>query len=74
MKTMTCRMMGGMCDEKIVAGSREEMLEKGMEHLEEKHPEMAAQVKSMPKDDPMMVAWQEKFDADYGALPTNTQI
>lgn len=69
MKTMTCKEMGGMCDEAIAATSKEEMLSKGMEHLAAAHPEMAAQVQSMPKDDPQMVEWNTKFEADYEALP-----
>ena len=32
-----------------------------MKHLETAHPEMAAQVKATPKDDPMMVEWNKKF-------------
>lgn len=69
MKTMTCREMGGMCDEAMSAGTAEEMMESGMKHLAEKHPEMAASIKSMPKDDPAMVAWYEKFMKDWSATP-----
>ena len=66
---MTCRQMGGMCDEVMSAGSAEEMISKGMAHLEVAHPEMAATIKTMPKDDPMMVAWSEKFNKDWEAAP-----
>lgn len=69
MKTMTCRQMGGMCDTPIQASSMDEMLSKGMKHLEEAHPEMAADIKKMDPKDPMMVAWSEKFKADYEAIP-----
>lgn len=61
--------MGGMCDEAVTAGSAEEMISKGMMHLEVAHPEMAASIKSLPKDDPMLVAWSEKFMKDYAAAP-----
>lgn len=66
---MTCRDMGGMCDEAVTAGSAEEMIGKGMAHLEVAHPEMAATIKSLPKDDPMLVEWSEKFMKDYAAAP-----
>ncbi|MEN9413211.1 MAG: hypothetical protein RLZZ342_298 [Candidatus Parcubacteria bacterium] len=69
MKTMTCAQMGGMCETPVQGASAEEIMQKGMVHLEEAHPEMAATVKAMPKDDPAMVAWNEKFAADYAALP-----
>lgn len=69
MKTMTCTQMGGMCDEAVSGNTSEEIMMKGMQHLEEAHPEMAANVKAMPIDDPAMVAWSEKFQKDFDALP-----
>lgn len=69
MKTMTCAQMGGMCETALSAETREEMMEKGMAHLEVAHPEMAETVKNMPKEDPMMVAWVEKFNADWDSTP-----
>ena len=69
MKTMTCAQMGGMCDEAVSGNTAEEVMTKGMKHLEEAHPEMAADVKAMPIDDPIMVAWSEKFQKDFDALP-----
>lgn len=61
--------MGGMCETALSAETREEMMEKGMAHLEIAHPEMAETVKNMPKEDPMMVAWVEKFNADWESAP-----
>lgn len=69
MKTLTCREMGGMCDTAITADSKGEMLVKGMEHIEEAHPEMAVDIKKMSPTDPLMLEWQEKFDATYDAAP-----
>ena len=45
------------------------MMMNGMKHLEEAHPEMAADIKAMPQDDPAMVEWGKKFHADFEALP-----
>jgi hypothetical protein len=63
--------MGGMCDLPFTAETSEEMMNIGMQHLEEAHPDMAASVKAMPKDDPKMVEWMEKFAKDWEALPEN---
>lgn len=30
---------------------------------------MAADIKTMPKDDPQMIAWSEKFAHDWAAIP-----
>jgi predicted small metal-binding protein len=68
MKTMTCKDMGGMCDHAMSANTAEEMMSKGMAHLEEAHPEMAANIKAMPEDHPMMIKWNTKFMADWTAL------
>jgi len=69
MKTMTCAQMGGTCDAKISAETKDEMIAKGMEHVKEAHPEMAADIAAMPKDDPKMVEWSQKFDADWESTP-----
>lgn len=69
MKTMTCAQMGGMCETAISGATKDEMLANGMKHLDEAHPEMAQAVRSASPDDPEMVKWQEKFDADFAALP-----
>jgi hypothetical protein len=58
-----------MCDEAIQGATPEEMMNNGMAHLEKAHPDMAAQVKAMPKDDPKMVEWNTKFMADFEAAP-----
>ena len=69
MKKMTCKDMGGMCDHEMTAETAEEMIQVGMVHLEEAHPEMAASVKAMPKDDPAMVKWSEDFMKTWEATP-----
>jgi predicted small metal-binding protein len=69
MKTLTCAQMGGGCDAKISGNTPDEMMMNGMKHLEEAHPQMAADVKAAPKDDPMMVEWGKKFKADFDNAP-----
>lgn len=67
MKTMTCAQLGGPCDAKFTGSTPDEMIANAMKHLEAAHPEMAAQVKATPKDDPTMVEWNKKFMADFAA-------
>ncbi len=63
--------MGGMCDEPITAKTYEEMIAEGMKHLVVAHPEMAASVKAMPKDDPKMVEWEQTFKKTWNAAKEN---
>ena len=63
--------MGGPCEEKISGATTEEMIGAGMEHIKAAHPEMAADIEAMPKDDPKMVAWFETFTKTWEATPEN---
>jgi predicted small metal-binding protein len=69
MKTLTCSPMGGPCDEKISGNTPDELMANGMAHLESAHPEMAAQVKTVSKDDPQMVEWNKNFEKDWTNTP-----
>jgi predicted small metal-binding protein len=66
---MTCRSMGGECDAEIMGATPEEMMMNGMKHLEEAHPQMAADVKAADRNDPKMVEWSQKFAQDFEAAP-----
>ncbi|MDE1925339.1 MAG: hypothetical protein KGH79_04155 [Patescibacteria group bacterium] len=66
---MTCAQMGGPCDAKIMGATPEEMMRNGMAHMESAHPDMAANIKAMPKDDPKMVDWNKKFMKDWSMTP-----
>lgn len=57
--------MGGMCDAPVSGATKDELMMNGMKHLEEAHPEMAASVKAMPKDDPKMVEWNDMFNKKW---------
>ena len=41
MKTMTCRELGGACDQKLSAETWGEMVEKMTEHVMDEHPDVA---------------------------------
>lgn len=66
---MTCSQMGGMCEAKIRGGTADEMIAGGMAHLEAEHPEMAQTIKSLAKDDPMLISWNSKFLKDFHSTP-----
>ena len=68
---MTCAQMGGPCEEKMTTSTPAEMIGAGMQHIEAAHPEMAADIKAMPHDDPKMVAWQDTFTKTWEATPEN---
>ncbi len=51
MKTMTCRELDGACDQKLSAGSWEEMVKVMTNHVMEKHPE-ANKMEQMHDEDP----------------------
>ena len=62
---MTCAQMGGPCDAMITGTTPEEMVDNGMKHVTEAHPEMAEQVKNMSKEetDKWMTEFRQKWDA-----------
>ena len=72
MKTMTCKEMGGWCDAPISAGSWDELMTNGMEHMNAAHPEEAAKIMAMSKEE--MDAWVAKvkplWDAKADDVPT----
>lgn len=52
MKTMTCRELGGKCDQKLSAASWDEMVQAMSKHVMEKHPDVAKEMEQMHKADP----------------------
>jgi len=66
MKTMTCKDMGGSCDEMVHGATAEEMSMNGMKHAETAHPEMAAKIKAMTKEE--TDTWMTEFTAKWSAL------
>jgi predicted small metal-binding protein len=52
MKTMTCRQLGGTCDQKLSADTWEEMVQAMTKHVMETHPHVAQEMEKMHHDDP----------------------
>ena len=69
MKTMTCRQMGGPCDDKISANSPDEMMKKGMEHAEKNHPDLAKKMKEMSPEE--RKDWNHSFMKAWGMTPND---
>ncbi len=69
MKQMTCAQMGGpaSCTFAVTGNSAEEMSMNGMKHVEEAHPDMAAQIKAMSKED--TDKWMAEFKGKFDAAP-----
>jgi predicted small metal-binding protein len=65
MKTLTCRNLGGTCDQEISAATWDEMVQAMTKHVMEKHPDVAKEMEKMHNADPKK--WgremKPKFDA-----------
>jgi hypothetical protein len=69
MKQMTCPQAGGpaTCTATLSGSTPEEMVADGMKHVTEAHPEMAADIQKMSKED--MAKWTAEFGGKFAALP-----
>jgi predicted small metal-binding protein len=70
MKTITCNQMGGTCDAKFTGNTPEEIVGQAMKHVEESHPEMAANIKKMSDEDSKK--WMDNFVANTWAKTPDT--
>ena len=52
MKTMTCKELGGTCDQQLTAGTWDEMVKLMTHHVMEKHPDVAKAMQKMHEQDP----------------------
>ena len=66
---MTCAQMGGpaTCNVKISGNTAEEMAKNGTAHVMQAHPDMAADMKKMSKED--MDKWMSEFKPKFEAAP-----
>jgi predicted small metal-binding protein len=67
MKSMTCRELGGSCDQQLIAETWEEMVRKMTAHVMEKHPDIAGQMKRMHEQDPGK--WGKEMKPGWDAAP-----
>jgi predicted small metal-binding protein len=76
MKTMTCRQLGGACDQKLSANSFEEIAEVSKKHVtemfqinDEDHLNAAGKMKELMKTPGAMKEWFENKRKEFDALP-----
>jgi hypothetical protein len=65
MKTMTCRELGGTCDQRLTAGSWDVMAKVMTKHVMEKHPDVARQMEKMHNEDPKR--WSREMKPKWNA-------
>lgn len=52
MKTMTCKALGGTCDQTLTADSWDEMVKVMTKHVMDRHPDVAKDMQAMHERDP----------------------
>ena len=67
MKTMTCRQLGGECDQALSAGTWDDMAKAMTKHVMERHPELAKKMEAMYKADPKK--WGDEMKPKWDATP-----
>jgi len=67
MKTMTCKDLGGKCDQKLSAESWNEMVGQMVKHVTENHPDVATQMERMHNEDPKK--WSRETKPKWEATP-----
>jgi hypothetical protein len=67
MKTMTCRQLGGNCDQKLSANSWGDMVKAMTKHVMDKHPDVAKKMEAMHNEDPDK--WGKEMKPKWEAAP-----
>jgi hypothetical protein len=67
MKSLTCRQLGGTCDQALTANSWDAMVKKMTGHVMEKHPDVAEKMKNMHEEDPRK--WSRETKPKWDAAP-----
>ena len=65
MKTLTCKELGGKCDQKLSASTWDEMVQAMTRHVMDKHPDVAKQMEKMHKEDPKK--WGKEMKTKWDA-------
>jgi len=67
MKTMTCRELGGPCEQRLSAETWEAMVDAMTRHVMAKHPETAKAMEKMHNEDPKK--WVRETKPKWDAKP-----
>jgi predicted small metal-binding protein len=68
MKTMTCRELGGRCDQRLSANTWEDMVKAMTKHVMAQHPDVAKDMERMHNEDPKR--WSGEMRPKWDAAPT----
>jgi len=52
MKTLTCKELGGTCDQKLTAKTWDDMVQNMTKHVMDRHPDVAKKMAKMHEEDP----------------------
>lgn len=66
---MTCKELGGPCDQKLSAGTWDEMATVMTKHVTENHPDTAKEMEKMYKEDPKK--WGAEMKPKWEATPND---
>ena len=76
MKTMTCRQLGGPCDQEFHAETFDEMVKKSQQHGiemaqkgDEEHIKVMGKMRAGMNDPESMKEWVDKVQKEFEALP-----
>ena len=69
MKTLTCRELGGSCDQELTASTWDEMVEKMTAHVMDNHPEVARRMEEMHSKDPKK--WGREMRPKWDAVSSD---
>ena len=67
MKTLTCKELGGTCDQKLSANSWDEMVQVMTRHVMQEHPDVARSMEKMHRRDPR--EWARETKPRWDAAP-----
>ena len=67
MKTLTCKELGGKCDQPLSASSWDEMVQKITHHVMECHPDVAKDMERMHNQDPEK--WGREMKPKWDSAP-----
>jgi len=67
MKVMTCRELGGPCDQQLSASSWDEMVKTMTKHVMDNHPDTAREMSKMHNEDPKK--WGREMKPKWDAKP-----
>ena len=72
MKTMTCKDLGGACDQKLKAESWNDMVGLMVKHVTQNHPDVAKPMEQMHNQDPKK--WGRETKPRWDATPEDEWI